>query len=170
MFTASRKGSYSLSLSFISISVSYPARYAVSLLRVSRFPESTDYIFTLAGAHHFDYACSLLPHGIVVEPSSLRGLAADCPFSMCLGFNLAPSTLFFLLSLPSHLCVSSLCCGLCSFRGFQQFNGCFIIHISVYVIYLCCFYICLLTARLAANKSFPFPLLKLIPFNSLHPL
>ena len=79
MFAASRKGSYSLSPSFISISVSYSARYAVSLFRVFRFPESTDYIFTLTGAHHFDYACSLLPHGIVVEPSPLQGLAADCP-------------------------------------------------------------------------------------------
>ena len=51
-------------------------------------------------------ACSVLALAIVVEPSPRRGLAADCPLYRCLGFNLAPSSNFFLLSLPSHSGVS----------------------------------------------------------------
>lgn len=45
----------------------------------------------------------LLPLGIVVELSAIRGLAADCPLLQCLGFNLALSDIFFLLSLLSRL-------------------------------------------------------------------
>lgn len=51
-------------------------------------------------------ACSVLALAIVVEPSPRRGLAADCPLFRCLGFNLAPSSNFFLLSLPSRSGVS----------------------------------------------------------------
>nr|DAN11529.1 MAG TPA: hypothetical protein [Bacteriophage sp.] len=38
------------------------------------------------------------PTRIVVGPSPFRSLAADCPLFQRLGFNLAPSTIFFLLS------------------------------------------------------------------------
>jgi len=40
---------------------------------------------------------------MIVEPSFIQGLAADCPLLRCLGFNLAPSVCFFPLSPPSHI-------------------------------------------------------------------
>nr|DAG45562.1 MAG TPA: hypothetical protein [Bacteriophage sp.] len=40
---------------------------------------------------------------MIVEPSLIQGLAADCPFSKCLGFDHALSTYFFLLSRPFRL-------------------------------------------------------------------
>ena len=45
--------------------------------------------------------------------------------SRCLGFNLASSSIFFLLSLPSHLYhiwTKVLCCGYTSFKSSQQFS------------------------------------------------
>lgn len=51
-------------------------------------------------------ACSVLALAIVVEPCPHQALAADCPLLRCLGFNLAPSSNFFLLSLPSRSGVS----------------------------------------------------------------
>jgi len=67
---------------------------------------STDYILS----HSFiclglptSTSFGVLPsRGIVVEPY-LTVLAADCPLLKCLGFNLAPSSIFFLLSPLSHL-------------------------------------------------------------------
>ena len=47
----------------------------------------------------------LLLRRIVVEQSSIRGYVAKDPLLQHLGFNLVPSILFFLLSLPSHLCL-----------------------------------------------------------------
>ena len=51
-------------------------------------------------------ACSVLAFAIVVEPCPHQALAADCPLLRCLGFNLAPSSNFFLFSLPSRSGVS----------------------------------------------------------------
>ena len=48
-------------------------------------------------------AYGVLPRGIVVGRSPVRSFAADCPLSRHLGFNLMPSTYFFLLSPPSRL-------------------------------------------------------------------
>lgn len=45
---------------------------------------------------------ALLLQRIVVEPSPVRGLAADRPLSRRLGSHPAPSVRFFLLSPPSH--------------------------------------------------------------------
>ena len=50
----------------------------------------------------------LLPKGIVVERFSIRDFAADCPLPKRLGFNHAPSNLFFLLSQHSHLSIFHL--------------------------------------------------------------
>ena len=46
---------------------------------------------------------TLLPRGIVVEPSPVRGLAADCPLFRRSGSRHGPSACFFLFSPPSHL-------------------------------------------------------------------
>ena len=57
----------------------------------------------LFGSAHFHEAFRVLPSGgIVVEPY-LSVLAADCPLSQHLGFNLMSSSIFFLLSQQSHL-------------------------------------------------------------------
>ena len=48
------------------------------------------------------YNLPLISGGIVVEPY-LSVLAADCPLSQHLGFNLISSSIFFLLSPHSHL-------------------------------------------------------------------
>ena len=82
--------------------------------------------------HHFDrQSLAVYSLRIVVEPSSVRGLAADCPLLKRLGFNLAPSLNFFLLSQPSRLGILALHCGIQSFRGSQQFDGLFFEHLSV---------------------------------------
>ncbi len=84
--------------------IPYGSQRLVDLMNSLYFHISVDYIIThlhwvsTASAH-----LSVLPFGIVVEPSSVRGLAADYPLLQCLGFNLAPSILFFLLSSPSRL-------------------------------------------------------------------
>lgn len=46
---------------------------------------------------------ALLLQRIVVEPSPVRGLAADCPLLKRLGSRHAPSVRFFLLLPPSHM-------------------------------------------------------------------
>nr|DAQ68057.1 MAG TPA: hypothetical protein [Bacteriophage sp.] len=43
---------------------------------------------------------------LIVEPSSVRGLAADYPLSRRLGFNLAPSLIFFCFR-RIHVCACS---------------------------------------------------------------
>ena len=63
---------------------------------------SADYIIPhLKGGSSIAY--DLLPLGIVVEVSSIRGLPADRPLHEHLGFNHMPSHSFFLLSSPSRL-------------------------------------------------------------------
>ncbi|MGX7403358.1 hypothetical protein, partial [Enterococcus camelliae] len=47
--------------------------------------------------------CVLPSRGIVVERYSIRVFAADCPLFQHLGFNLVPSSKFFLLSPRSRL-------------------------------------------------------------------
>ena len=60
---------------------------------------------------------------IVVEPSSVRGLAADCPLKKSRGFNLALIQIIFSVFTTFTLeHISSLRCGLFVFRVFQQFN------------------------------------------------
>ena len=97
-----------MALDVINLFVKY--LFATQILHsLSRFPASTDYIFTRQNRGiplPPSIAYGVLPSGIVVEPSPVRGLAADCPLLRCLGFNLAPSSNFFLLSLPSRLGVS----------------------------------------------------------------
>lgn len=75
----------------------------------------------MPGLRHFG-ALAPTPTGIVVEPSSNRGLAADCPLYRWLGFNRTPSRKLFLLSPPY---------GLAGFRVFQQFDGLFFEHVTV---------------------------------------
>ena len=53
--------------------------------------------------------CPLLHHRMIVEPSAIRGLAADCPFLIHLGFNHMQSVYFFLLSQPSQLGIFHPC-------------------------------------------------------------
>ena len=78
------------------------ARYAVTAISASlSFDKAQTISSPGLGAHHSP--CQPLARHLVVEPSSIRGLAADCPLLQRLGFNLAPSTRFFLLSSPSHL-------------------------------------------------------------------
>ena len=75
-----------------------------------KFLYSPDYIFILTDAHHFGYACSLLPYGIVSEPSSVQGLAADCPI--------------LIIFKPSHLILFHICAVVYkALRVFQQLNG-----------------------------------------------
>nr|DAG62788.1 MAG TPA: hypothetical protein [Caudoviricetes sp.] len=58
---------------------------------------SADYIFILSDAHHS--LRQSLAKLLVVEPSPVRGLAADSQLlKRHLGFNLVPSHTFFLLS------------------------------------------------------------------------
>ena len=56
----------------------------------------------LFGSAHFHQLWCTSLRGIVVEPY-LPVLAADCPLSQHLGFNLMSSSIFFLLSQRSHL-------------------------------------------------------------------
>lgn len=53
-------------------------------------------------APHFRALAPTPATRIVVEPSPVRGLAADCPLSRRLGSHPAPSVRFFPLSPPSH--------------------------------------------------------------------
>ena len=55
---------------------------------------------TTSGNH---WLITLLPAGIVVEVSPIRSLPASYPLYQHLGFNLMPSSLFFILSWRSHL-------------------------------------------------------------------
>ncbi|HJJ89379.1 MAG TPA: hypothetical protein O0W81_04665 [Methanocorpusculum sp.] len=67
----------------------------------------------------------LLPYGIVVEPCSIRALAADCPL-LGVVLRLAPYTIpiiFFDFSTITLDYVSCLRCGLWGFRGSQQLDG-----------------------------------------------
>ena len=75
------------------------------------------------GACHFERQ-SLTPYSIriVVEPSFIQGLAADCLLNKHVGFNLMPSCTFFLLSPHSRLGISSLRCSSTGFKGFQQLS------------------------------------------------
>ena len=82
--------------------------------------------------NHFQYQSLVLysPHeGQSLNfPFQAQLLIVYClPFYMaqCLGFNLAPSSIFFLLSPPSHLyhiLTQVLCCGYTSFKSSQQFS------------------------------------------------
>ena len=66
---------------------------------------------------------ALLLQRIVVEPSPVRGLAADYPLSPA--FRLAPCAICALFSAFATVTlesVSFLCCGAHSFRDFQQFS------------------------------------------------
>ena len=66
---------------------------------------------------------ALLLQRIVVEPSPVRGLAADDPLSPA--FRLAPCAICALFSAFATVTlesVSFLCCGAHSFRDFQQFS------------------------------------------------
>ena len=77
-------------------------------LTLFAFLRSSDYIFTLSGTHRC-LRQSLAQH-LVVEPSSVRGLAADCP--ICIIFK------------PSYLAVFHACIVVYAvLRGSQQFNG-----------------------------------------------
>ena len=84
-----------------------------SLIRASndfRFHERADHIFTRHKTERITSGrLSLLPCGMVVEPSPVRGLAADCPI-------LTVFTVTFEL-------VSSLRFGGKALRVFQQFNA-----------------------------------------------
>lgn len=72
-----------------------------------RFHASTDYILSVGFTQYGETTSSrltLLPsRGIVVEPSPIQSLAADCPLLQRLGFNRMPSSEFFLLSQRSRL-------------------------------------------------------------------
>ena len=62
-------------------------------------------------------------HGIVVEPCSVRALAADCPLLSV--FRLTPCTIRMLFSAFAAFAsehISSLCCSASGFRVFQQFS------------------------------------------------
>ncbi len=101
------------------------ARYFLrsSPMNFSSFLMSTDYIFSLPrkGLSTSARLC-VLPKGIVVEDSPVRSFPADYPLPKYLGFNLISSDRFFLLSPPSHLAFSCLCCGPAGFRAFQHFR------------------------------------------------
>ena len=91
----------------------------------SAFRQSADYIFIRlrTGCPPLRSAWSYELHALVVEPSPVRGLAADCPLSRHLGFNRMPSHRFFLLSLPSRLpCFTATlwCNGLWGFPAIQR--------------------------------------------------
>ena len=60
---------------------------------------------------------------LVVEPSPIRSLAADCPLKKSRGFNLALIQIIFSVFTTVTLeYISSLRCGLFAFRVFQQLN------------------------------------------------
>lgn len=71
------------------------------------FHASTDYILSVGLTQYGETTSRRLPvlpsRGIVVEPSPIRSLAADCPLLQQLGFNRVPSREFFLLSQRSRL-------------------------------------------------------------------
>ena len=72
-------------------------------------------------------------YGIVVEPSSIRSLAADCPLNKDRGFNLVFMQLIFsVFTTVTLMHISSLRCGLIAFRIFQQLNTYFIIQLTLY--------------------------------------
>ena len=88
-----------------------------SLMNFSQFPISVDYIITCYQVSSTSTHLRVLPLGIVVE-LYLSVLAADCPLVKCLGFNLAPSTQFFLLSSHSRLYLYGITL---QFEQFQEF-------------------------------------------------
>ena len=81
---------------------------ASSLMNFLYFHTSTDYFII---SHLWEplvssYLTLLSLREIVVEQYPIRIYVAKDPLlQQCLGFNLAPSTLFFLLSSPSRLCL-----------------------------------------------------------------
>ena len=80
------------------------ARINLSTLSVENRP-----YLRLYSVCHFHRAYGVLPYGMVVEPSPVRGLVADCPILEL--FKPLPST---------H--ISSFCFGIKALRVFQQFN------------------------------------------------
>ncbi len=105
----------------------------------SCFHISIDYIFFFAASSKKPPTSAhlgLLPHGIVVELSSLRSLAADCLFLHYVGFDRIASVQFFLLSLRSQLSISRLCCRLNGFKGFQQFKWLLRTDFSICLLYI----------------------------------
>ena len=78
------------------------ARYAVTAISASlSFDKAQTISSPGLGAHHSP--CQPLARHLVVEPSSIQGLAADCPLLQHLGFNHMPFNIFFLLSQHSRL-------------------------------------------------------------------
>ena len=77
--------------------------------------------------------CSLLPYGMVVERSSIRGFAADFPLKINRGFNLIYMQLIFstFVTFTPRL-ISSLRCSPIAFRESQQFNVLFIMQITLH--------------------------------------
>ena len=74
------------------------------------------------------------PVGIVVEPSPVRSLAADFPFTSRLGFNLARIYIFlFTFVAVTLMYISTLRCGIYSFRSFQHLDRFLFEHITVNV-------------------------------------
>ena len=74
-------------------------------------------------ALHFAPLGATSATALVVEPSPVRGLAADCPLLQHLGFNRMPSHRFFLLSPPSRFpCFTATlwCNGLWGFPAIQR--------------------------------------------------
>ena len=93
------------------------------------FHVSTDYILSMPyfyglGETTSTRLCVLPSRGIVVEVSPVRSLPADYQFLLQdLGFNLVPSTRFFLFSPHITLrLISSLRCSSSNFTIFQQFS------------------------------------------------
>ena len=102
----------------------YLLPHILNCLCILGFHQDIDYIFTVPyyiwfRAPHFGYACSLLHYWIVVEPSSVRGLAADCPIFIV--FKHSHLRLFHRYAVVNK-----------ALRGFQQLKE--LIHI--------CFHIC----------------------------
>lgn len=81
----------------------------------SCFHTNADYILSISLSRVRLLYCphQSLVRRLVVEPSSLRGSAADCLLLRCLGFDLATSTHFFLLSPPSRLRLFHRCVVVC---------------------------------------------------------
>lgn len=99
------------------------------------FPLSIDHILTHLGPSPFPQpnTCCVRAYALVVEPSSVRGLAADHPLKKSRGFNLALIQLIFSIFITFTLVhISSLRCSLIVFRVFQQLNEYFFILISQY--------------------------------------
>lgn len=98
--------------SFLALSQLYFAAVATgSGVAASCFHMSLDYIIArYRAAHHLGRTCDLLPYGIVVEPSPVRGLAAGCPIQTI--FAQSRSAMFH-----AHAVVRL------ALRVFQQFNA-----------------------------------------------